>query len=212
MLVQDLTSAVLSFGSHLPRFIKTITSLQSVGVPDSIPVSNNIVLLLITSKWYKLIELNMVHNYYFHFQKKTVEKAVEYVVIFCCCCSCFIFFSSWFLCHVFVFHKSVGHRIPQKRGWGGEGRTEFARPLVVQIKNGSSKERGGHRLKLNWRKTCLKINISLFGPTFQYCSMMQTSSRWQTKRFLFVVKWDSLWSWTIQQVWGSLLNEVHVTN
>ena len=94
LLVQDLTSAVLSFGSHLPRFIKTITSLQSVGVPDSIPVSNNIVLLLITSKWYKLIELNMVHNYYFHFQKKTVEKAVEYVVIFFCCCSCFIFFSS----------------------------------------------------------------------------------------------------------------------
>ena len=82
LLVQDLTSAVLSFGSHLPRFIKTITSLQSVGVPDSIPVSNNIVLLLITSKWYKLIELNMVHNYYVHFQKKTVEKAVEYVVIF----------------------------------------------------------------------------------------------------------------------------------
>lgn len=80
LLVQDLTSAVLSFGSHLPRFIKTITSLQSVGVPDSIPVSNNIVLLLITSKWYKLIELNMVHNYYFHFQKKTVEKAVEYVI------------------------------------------------------------------------------------------------------------------------------------
>ena len=39
LLVQDLTSAVSSFGSHLPRFIKTITSLQSVGVPDSIPVS-----------------------------------------------------------------------------------------------------------------------------------------------------------------------------
>ena len=82
MLVQDLTSAVSSFGSHLPRFIKTITSLQSVGVPDSIPVSNSVVLLMITSKGYKLIELNMVHNYSFHFKIKTVEKAVEYVVIF----------------------------------------------------------------------------------------------------------------------------------
>ena len=152
-------------------------------------------------------------RYYFHFQKKTVEKAVEYVVIFVVDVVLFFFCSSWFLCHVFVFHKSVGHQIPKKRrGGGGGGRTECARPLVVQIKNGSSKERGGHRLKLNWRKTCLKINISLFDPTFQYCSMMHTSSRWQTKRFLFVVKWDSLWSWTIQQVWGSLLNEVHVTN
>lgn len=36
---KDLTSAVLSFGSHLPRFVKTITSLQSVGVPDPIPLS-----------------------------------------------------------------------------------------------------------------------------------------------------------------------------
>lgn len=39
-------------------------------------------LLLITSKGHKLIELNVVHNYPFHFKIKTVEKAVDYVVIF----------------------------------------------------------------------------------------------------------------------------------
>ena len=98
MLVQDLTSAVSSFGSHLPRFIKTITSLQSVGVPDSIPVSNSVVLFLITSKGYKLIELNMVHNYSFHFKIKTVEKAVEYVVIFVVVVVLFFFFMIFVSC------------------------------------------------------------------------------------------------------------------
>ena len=32
---------------------------------------------------------------------------------------------------------------------GAGGRTECARPLVVQIKNGSSKEKGDHQFELN---------------------------------------------------------------
>lgn len=36
---QDLSSAVSAFSMYLPRFIQTITSLKTTGIPESIPVS-----------------------------------------------------------------------------------------------------------------------------------------------------------------------------
>lgn len=36
---QDLSSALPAFSVHLPRFIQTITSLKTTGIPESIPVS-----------------------------------------------------------------------------------------------------------------------------------------------------------------------------
>lgn len=36
---QDLSSALPAFSVYLPRFIQTITSLKTTGIPESIPVS-----------------------------------------------------------------------------------------------------------------------------------------------------------------------------
>lgn len=36
---KDLVSSLSSFGNYVPRFIKTITSLRTAGIPDSVPIS-----------------------------------------------------------------------------------------------------------------------------------------------------------------------------
>lgn len=39
---KDLASALSTFGNYLPRFIQTITSLRTAGIPESIPLSETV--------------------------------------------------------------------------------------------------------------------------------------------------------------------------